>query len=409
MPEIIQVTEGQDTMTAAVDLYRPGEAVIVRGQGGLSSILYQQAGLNAPALFYSSVMHNGISFRDFYLDGARATNPTGTIGIDGSNMRTCADVEQFRGVQVWHCSSHGFKNAAYVAHCVARENTGSGFYNDAGALFGHHTYTSHNEQYGYRLWVDSVLSHFRADEDAVGIYLPNGCYPIKVTSGEVTMSNAVPPYTVPSTIGIEFATGVGLATDPSYQVNNVMIGVAQDNMTGIKFTGNHAGANLSDLTIFGDSSGTYSGQIFIDIDDSANRCLFSNIVLTNTNGTGLRLNQGNHNRFNNIQMMQVTTPIDLVAGDYITNWRFHQLKIVTNVPTEYLSENGGSATITAGQTFVAVTHGLFTIPNFFTIVAKETAGAAWFVDTVGASTFRINITGAAGADTHFYWEAKVSP
>ncbi len=404
MPKTIEYTEGSDVLNAAVDLYRTWpEGVILKGQGRLNSMIYQAAGLNAPALYYSSVTPHNVRIQDLYIDGARATNPTGTIGIDATNIGFSGDTDEFRGVEVWHCSSHGLKNAAWVSHCASRENTGSGFYNDTVTLMGHHVYTSHNEQYGYRLYIDSILTHFRADEDAIGIYLPDACFPITIGIGEITMSDAVAPYTVPSTIGIQFNGG-----NPSYIVKGVNIDVSGSNMTGVKLTNNTMLANIEGVTIRGRDSGV-SGQILFDCDSVA-RSLFSNIVLASTNGTALRLDEGDNNRFNNVQILDATTPIDLVAGNYLTNWRMHQLKMGETVPAnEYVSENGGSATITAGQTFVAVTHGLVTTPNIIKVTALEAAGVANFVGTVGASTFRINITGAAGADTHFYWQAKVSP
>lgn len=69
----------------------------------------------------------------------------------------------------------------------------------------------------------------------------------------------------------------------------------------------------------------------------------------------------------------------------------------------------GTATITSGNTTVTVTHGAGVTPNAQDIVVCPTNSPTndpghWWVDTIGSSTFKINVRtnpGASGAS--FAW------
>jgi hypothetical protein len=70
----------------------------------------------------------------------------------------------------------------------------------------------------------------------------------------------------------------------------------------------------------------------------------------------------------------------------------------------------GNATIVAGDTYVVVTHGMGTTPsaNDITVTPQDTLyGRTIFVDTLGATTFRINISSLDLADHVFGWEGDV--
>ena len=69
---------------------------------------------------------------------------------------------------------------------------------------------------------------------------------------------------------------------------------------------------------------------------------------------------------------------------------------------------GTGAKITAGNTNVDVTHGLNGTPTTVRVTpTTNLAGLSFWVDTKGATTFRINISAGAGSDHTFDWEAEV--
>lgn len=69
---------------------------------------------------------------------------------------------------------------------------------------------------------------------------------------------------------------------------------------------------------------------------------------------------------------------------------------------------GTAATITAGNTYVDVTHGLASTPTRVRITPTTNLGTrSFWVDTKGAATFRININSSDVIDHTFDWEAEV--
>lgn len=69
---------------------------------------------------------------------------------------------------------------------------------------------------------------------------------------------------------------------------------------------------------------------------------------------------------------------------------------------------GNNATIVAGSTYVDVTHGLVTTPTLVRITPTTNLGTrSFWVDTKGATTFRININSSDVIDHTFDWEAEV--
>jgi len=73
----------------------------------------------------------------------------------------------------------------------------------------------------------------------------------------------------------------------------------------------------------------------------------------------------------------------------------------------FVTENSGTATITAGATYVVVSHGLDVTPdiNKIKVVPKDNLGGRSFhVDTVGATSFNINISSSDTVDHAFGWQ-----
>ena len=69
---------------------------------------------------------------------------------------------------------------------------------------------------------------------------------------------------------------------------------------------------------------------------------------------------------------------------------------------------GAAATITAGNTYVEVTHGAGTTPTAVQATPTTNLGTrSFWVDTKGAATFRININSSDAIDHTFDWEAEV--
>lgn len=78
-----------------------------------------------------------------------------------------------------------------------------------------------------------------------------------------------------------------------------------------------------------------------------------------------------------------------------------------------VTSSRGTATVTAGQTFVTVTHGLTAVhqttldtPKVIHIVPLSDAGDRFYVSNMTTTTFRINIASAQPGDVSFMWEAK---
>ena len=66
----------------------------------------------------------------------------------------------------------------------------------------------------------------------------------------------------------------------------------------------------------------------------------------------------------------------------------------------------GTATITAGNTTVTVTHGLGSTPAYVTATPGADPGSRFWVSSKGATTFVINLSSAAGGSVAFDWRAE---
>lgn len=100
--------------------------------------------------------------------------------------------------------------------------------------------------------------------------------------------------------------------------------------------------------------------------------------------------------YNNI-FEGITAPFALLGSHNVTDTNYG-----------YLNKNYGTATITAGQTSVDVTHGLSAAPNRV-ILSPTTApaGKQYYISAKAATTFTIIIDSAHSADISFDWEAVV--
>lgn len=102
--------------------------------------------------------------------------------------------------------------------------------------------------------------------------------------------------------------------------------------------------------------------------------------------------------------------VRLVEGSNITITQDNAASTITVATT---AAKSGSATITAGGTSVAVTHGLGTTPTRVFLTPTTDWGLAadpflrrWWVSAKGATTFTITISTAHGSDISFDWRAQ---
>lgn len=65
----------------------------------------------------------------------------------------------------------------------------------------------------------------------------------------------------------------------------------------------------------------------------------------------------------------------------------------------------GTATITAGNTFVDVTHTVTGTPTFLSTPPTNEYGLNYYLSNIGATTFRINIQVPQPSDATFIWSA----
>jgi Right handed beta helix region len=88
--------------------------------------------------------------------------------------------------------------------------------------------------------------------------------------------------------------------------------------------------------------------------------------------------------------------------------RFNDGYDSVNSVQAYVTENYGTATITSGNTSIAVTHGLGITPNIgqIQVTPQASLGSAskFWISSVGATTFTINVDSNPGANVAFSWQ-----
>lgn len=73
-----------------------------------------------------------------------------------------------------------------------------------------------------------------------------------------------------------------------------------------------------------------------------------------------------------------------------------------------IEKTAGSATIAVGDTYVEVTHGASSTPSKVRVTpTSNTGGRSFWVDTKGATIFRINIDSTDVIPHTFDWETEV--
>jgi parallel beta-helix repeat protein len=126
-------------------------------------------------------------------------------------------------------------------------------------------------------------------------------------------------------------------------------------------------------------------------------CIFRNVTVRRTKYNIREGSLSDYNKiFDNESDGNFGTKMILVSG----------LNTVAKRNDKYVTENSGTATIAAGNTYVDVTHGLSITPdiNKIRVTPKDNLGGrSFWVSDVGASTFRINISSTDTADHSFGW------
>lgn len=148
------------------------------------------------------------------------------------------------------------------------------------------------------------------------------------------------------------------------------------------------------------------------------------------NGYGVRLSRGSNSRIIGLRAYDDRTPKGQKYGVWINsevaNAIVDSCDVAGNLTAAiqddgttsyirdnlgYVTENDGTSSIDSGQTTKVVAHGLATTPTVINILFAEQGTAdygRWWVDTVGATNFTLNVSADPGASNlDFWWEAKV--
>lgn len=115
----------------------------------------------------------------------------------------------------------------------------------------------------------------------------------------------------------------------------------------------------------------------------------------------IRVDAGSNGSIKRNKFYGCTTPIIGTATGFV----------ITDNEGGYLTENQGTGSIASGATTATVTHGLAATPTLINVTFKEQGTSdygRWWVDTIGATTFKVNVSADPGASNlDFCWEAKV--
>ena len=157
--------------------------------------------------------------------------------------------------------------------------------------------------------------------------------------------------------------------------------------------------------------------------DKENNCavhgnIFKSIGIQSGNSVKGIYCEGGGNQFQNVFIWDWTAPnaVEFTATANRNRIYGYLTPNVTDAGTKniikdnvgYITENSGTATITAGQTSVAVTHGLAATPTRVILTpTTDTAGRRYWVSAKGATTFTITIDSTYTSDITFDWRAQI--
>ena len=176
--------------------------------------------------------------------------------------------------------------------------------------------------------------------------------------------------------------------------------------------------------------------IYLTFSDTNTRAsIFATVGYNNVNGYGLHIDTSGYSRISNCVFQSnqassagyITTTARTAGKFLIENCSFESVGTYdlagqsSGVVPVYnctfargslsnitLPGQGTAATITAGDTYVDVTHSLASTPTKVRVTPTTNLGArSFWVDTKGATTFRININSTDVIDHTFDWEAEV--
>jgi len=103
---------------------------------------------------------------------------------------------------------------------------------------------------------------------------------------------------------------------------------------------------------------------------------------------------------------------NVIESNYIINSTTAIVKVGANTEVRrnkgYITENSGTATISAGSTSVTVNHGLAGTPTVITVTPSADIGDVW-VDSVTSTSFTIHCETAPSSDVTVYWYAEYKP
>ena len=181
-------------------------------------------------------------------------------------------------------------------------------------------------------------------------------------------------------------------------INNWFQSIATIKGDGIRWedTGNHVQYNIITANIFYDLSTAIN---FIKATkNNQNHIVTDNIFILNN--IGIVMTNINNTIITGNLFEAVTTKI---SGSGTGN-KIHDNK-------GYVTENSGTATVLNTTTSIAVAHGLAATPTRIQITPRENptnAVSFWWVDTVDAANFTINVNADPGASNlDFDWHAQV--
>lgn len=197
--------------------------------------------------------------------------------------------------------------------------------------------------------------------------------------------------------------GISIGGDNNvYAVNNIYVGVHNSVArvtTGFVLTGDYVTSNTF--------SGSFEGN------NVAGNIAFNISGLTTCDSTIINyfcydvVGAGSYALYNVNTTVHIIGGMMPVLSDYGTmhndGGQIRRYGVIPSAGNSNINENWGTATITSSTT-VDVTHGLATVPCFISITPETFEGYDYWVNTIGLSTFRINVPGS-GTFT-FFWYAR---